>query len=91
MYINVIHAKLDVRFAVVERRVVFHAARLARAELRGRNEATLQKLADAGMKINQVSPEALAAMREATAPVYDANRETIGQDTLDALDAALGR
>ena len=62
-----------------------------RAELRGRNEATLQKLADAGMKINQVSPEALAAMREATAPVYEANRETIGQDTIDALNAALGR
>ena len=61
-----------------------------RAELRGRNEATLKKLADEGMKINKPSPEAIAAMREATAPVYDANRDTIGQDTIDALEKALG-
>lgn len=62
-----------------------------RAEMRSRNAATLQKLRDAGMQVNELTPEALTAMREATAPVYEANRDTIGQDTIDALDAALGR
>ncbi|WP_316858692.1 DctP family TRAP transporter solute-binding subunit [uncultured Cohaesibacter sp.] len=60
-----------------------------RKELRGRTADTIEKLSKSGMKVNKLSPEALAEMRKATAGVYKANAEVIGQDTLDALDAAL--
>lgn len=62
-----------------------------RKDMRGRNEATLDQLRDHGMEINTLSPEATDQMRKATAPVYAENIKVIGQDTIDALNAALGR
>jgi len=59
-----------------------------RRDMRDRDAATLKRLASSGMKINKLSPEALAKLREETASVYDKHAAEIGADTIARLKDA---
>lgn len=62
-------------------------AQIARS--RAAVDEALAKLAEEGMKVNELSPEAMEHLRELVAPAYDAAIPTIGQDNYDALMAEL--
>ena len=53
------------------------------------NAKSLVKVKDAGMQVSEISPAEVAKMREATKPVYERHKASIGQETMDRLDAAL--
>ena len=50
--------------------------------------SALGKIAEL-MRAHDISPAEVARMREATKPVYERHKASIGQETLDRLDAAL--
>lgn len=56
---------------------------------RALNDTSLANLKAKGMQVSEVSPQELAKMREATAPVYDRHKAAIGAETIDALQKAL--
>ena len=50
---------------------------------------SLDRVKKAGMTVTEISPAEVAKMREATKPVYERHKASIGADTLEKLDAAL--
>ncbi len=52
-------------------------------------DKSLVKLKKEGMQVVEIAPAELAKMRAATAPVYERHKATIGQDTIDRLQAVL--
>jgi len=58
---------------------------------RADNEALLTNLAEAGMTVTNLTPEAREEFVNATAPLYDQFRDRIGGELLDAVLEAVGR
>lgn len=53
------------------------------------NKASLETLIDNGMTYTEIAPEELARMREATLPIYEAARASVGDEALDKLMVAI--
>jgi TRAP-type C4-dicarboxylate transport system substrate-binding protein len=62
------------------------AQRQASREL---SEQSLARVQEAGMQFNQLDPAEMERIREAVQGVYATHAETIGQDVIDAMQAAL--
>ncbi len=54
------------------------------------NEEALQTMKDAGLEVIDFSTEDLQKMREAAAPAYAMIRESVGDEIMDQVEAALG-
>ncbi|MGE0799639.1 MAG: TRAP transporter substrate-binding protein [Lautropia sp.] len=52
-------------------------------------DKSLAKLKKEGMQVVEIAPAEIDKMRAATAPVYERHKATIGQETIDRLQAAL--
>lgn len=50
------------------------------------NEAYIQKLVDAGMEVNDVTPENLQKFADAVAPMYEKYRNEMGNEIFDLLE-----
>jgi TRAP-type C4-dicarboxylate transport system substrate-binding protein len=51
-------------------------------------EGYIQKLADAGLQVNRLTPENIAKFQELVKPLYDKYREKLGDEIMDQVLAA---
>lgn len=58
---------------------------------RALGEQSLANLQRQGMRINLISPEQQARMREAVKPVYERSKPVVGAETVDRMTAALAK
>lgn len=58
---------------------------------RALGEQSLANLQKQGMRINLISPEQQARMREAVKPVYERAKPVVGAETVDRMNAALAK
>lgn len=71
--------------AIVDEAVKTYLVDYQREQEVSQNEEYIQKLADAGMEITQVTPENKAKFAELVAPMYDDAAAQFGQDVMDAV------
>jgi tripartite ATP-independent transporter DctP family solute receptor len=60
-----------------------------RARSRELSGQSLAKLKEAGMEVNELSPEEQTRMREKAQPIYEKHASTIGQETIQRVQAEL--
>ncbi|CAM3918135.1 TRAP transporter substrate-binding protein [Bordetella tumulicola] len=60
-----------------------------RKVIRAMNDKSLDKIKEAGLKVNQVSPEEQKRMREKVQVVYEQHKATIGADVVDRVQKEL--
>ncbi|MBN8533399.1 MAG: TRAP transporter substrate-binding protein [Rhizobiales bacterium] len=58
---------------------------------RAQGETALANLTKQGMRINLISPEQQARMREVVKPVYERAKPVVGAETVDRMQAALAK
>ncbi len=83
------------RLSADEQKALFDCAADGQKEQRkvsrALGETALANLQKQGMRINLISPDQQARMREAVKPVYERAKPVVGADTVDRMNAALAK